>query len=187
MFIHPERVERLVLCERGTAFGLETRTLEFYLSRRPALILPKTGLLPKNGASSAALDEFHHLASQLRFTVDARISERRISEAQLHRLCATISDTGMSSIPRWGRTTGLYSGLGAAIVEEDASRASSLEAKSPSHNGAETIEAEASRASSMIAQPPSYNGEDTIEGEALLPSTPEGQLPSYARPSHQGM
>lgn len=128
IFIHPERVRALRLCELEVdqrahqeeacrRLGTDVACMRFTLSKPVDLVGPKeSDLTPKNKASGDILDSLRCLARQDDFTV--YFPRNVLSRARLVSLCAAASSGELKSIARQADLNSLYRGKGGRVISQ---------------------------------------------------------------------
>ncbi|KAI0189036.1 hypothetical protein F4808DRAFT_47304 [Astrocystis sublimbata] len=124
LFLHPERVQSLVLDDAPCAaeareLGSETVGLQFSLSRCPALFVPKESLAPRNQASGNLLDSLRAAAQQATFSIYAKIPTRHLPRQRLVALCQAVSRNELKSIEAHSNDPSAYGGVGGRLLEGD--------------------------------------------------------------------
>lgn len=118
IFIYPERIRRLsfTALPQHSPFGSATMALTFELSRRPALVLPKTYTSLGQGAEEA-VRSLRSLIQQLDFTVYTSLPSRNLSSTWLQQFCNDITEQKFSTIASLANLESLYQGHGAQVFE----------------------------------------------------------------------
>lgn len=120
IFIYPERIRRLsfTALPQHSPFGPATMALTFELSRRPALVLPKTYTSLGQGAEEA-VRSLRSLIQQFDFTVYSSLPSKSLSHTWLQQFCNDITEQKFSTIASLANLNTLYQGQGAQVIEGD--------------------------------------------------------------------
>lgn len=127
LFVHPERIQELVLDESPEStsqeavkkkLGQDTCCLQFTLDRPAALVGPASpeNITPKNKTSGELLRHLRSLARQTKFTV--HLPAKVVTKARLQSLCEEASGHGLKSIAWQADMTCLYGGKGGRLIED---------------------------------------------------------------------
>ncbi|PTB60671.1 hypothetical protein M431DRAFT_193068 [Trichoderma harzianum CBS 226.95] len=113
VFVYPERIRRLsfTALPQHSPFGLPAIALTFELSRRPALVLPKTYTSLGQGAEEAGCS-LRSLIQQLDFAVYASLPSRSLSSTWLQQFCNDITEQKYTTISSLVNLNILYQGQG---------------------------------------------------------------------------
>lgn len=120
ILVYPERIRHLsfTVLPQHSPFGLGTIALTFELSRRPALVLPKTYTSLGQGAEEA-MRSLRSLIQQLDFTVYSSLPSTSLSLTWLQQFCNDITEQKFSTIVSLANLESLYQGHGAQVFEGD--------------------------------------------------------------------
>lgn len=156
LFIHPERIQEVVLDEPSEPtsqeavkkkLGQDTCCLRFTLDSPAALVGPASfeNITPKNKSSGELLRHLRSLARETKFTV--HLPAKVVTKVRLQALCEAASGHGLKSIPWQADMTCLYGGKGGRLIVDGP--------EAPS------------------AEPPSY---DELEPGPPMPPVSQGKL-----------
>lgn len=131
--VYPERIESIALVayEDGddttsAQLGTSTYCLQFTLSMPPALIVPKTDLIPRQRSSGLLLDSLRGLAEQTTFKL--HLPTTTLPKAQLESLCNAAFRGALSSMEKLKDVASLYGGKGGKIIQHDGQPAAASQA-----------------------------------------------------------
>ncbi|KAG8166277.1 hypothetical protein KVR01_004829 [Diaporthe batatas] len=127
LFIHPERIQELVLDEPSEfppheavkkKLGQDTCCLRFTLDRPASLVGPASPekTTPKNKSSGELLRHLQSLARETNFTV--HLPAKVVTKARLQSLCVAATRHGLKAIPWQADLTCLYGGKGGRLIED---------------------------------------------------------------------
>lgn len=125
LYIYPERIRDLSVVDNddraSDRLGTAVYTLEFTLSRPPALVVPKGDWVLKNDAAQSTLTALEDLSKTTSFRI--AFPCRALAKDRLAALCEKASLGGWKTTAEAAHISKLYGGQGGKIIENPESKA----------------------------------------------------------------